>query len=132
MLPNSDYEPIFFGQRGIDQPVSPDVGLELGAPVRTVCLRVACVERTAVPEAAVEKHGDTGASEDHIGTCPTLSRTEEEILPEAEPKPVKLRAEAPFGCRVARAVREHPVACSNACGPRTGGDGGRAVHAFKA
>jgi hypothetical protein len=123
VLPRSDNFPARGAERALDSTVPGEVSLELRDPVVRVAARNVAVLRAAVPEAAVNEHGDAPAAEDDVR--PHLKTVESEWIvdTEAQPPGVKRPTDGPLGLGVAPWVAGHPLGDGRVVRDRVGQGG---------
>src|ERR1700761_5529678 len=108
MFPESDYGPPGFAESGVGGPVPFDVTAELRLPVPGVGRRLTPVIRAAVPEAAVNEHGDPAGGEHDVGTDPDAARQiEPQILAVTVALAVQRPPQREFRLGVGAAVSLH-------------------------
>jgi hypothetical protein len=81
MLPHADHRPTTSTKGSVDSAISFQVTFELRVPVRAISLGPSSVLWTAMPEAAVDEHRDTGAREDDVRSDPHRASSNLEVNP---------------------------------------------------
>lgn len=123
MLPDPDNRPAGFNQPRVRVRITPLVRLDLGAPVIRIGLRVDPVLRTAVPEAAVDEHGNPSPREDHVRAS-TEGRLRREINAEPQSARVQEPSDRELRLRVPALVGLHIAPHRFRRGPRVHTDNG--------
>lgn len=95
VLPDTDDDPTGRDQPTVGVPVPFYVGRELVGPPLAIRLGSGGVDWTAVPEAAVDVDGHTGAAEYDVRS-PAKPRDGRDVHPVAQSSPPKLAAEREF------------------------------------
>ncbi len=108
MLPDADHPPPRVPQLPIRVGVAPAVRLDLLAPEARVGLGPSAVLRTAVPETAIDEHGEPGGSEHDVGAT-TYGWDWGSIHAVAETEAVQLTPNGHFSGRVSPARRAHSL-----------------------
>lgn len=119
MLPDPDDEPTVRAQRAVDIAVPLSVSSELRSPVTQVRFRCRPVQRTAMPEATIDKNSYSSPREHDVRAGSATVRLDPEVLPEAQAVAVKPRPQpklrpgvnAAYGTHVSRPTghRTHPT-----------------------
>lgn len=113
VLPDSDYGPSSGAERSIIEPITLFVSGDLGAPIRSIGFGSRSVLWTPVPEAAIDKDGQSLAEKDDVRPATQmLDRLRVHAVSKAAP--MKLRAQGELRTGIALAVALH-----------RGSDGGR-------
>jgi hypothetical protein len=90
VLKEADDPPAILDQNCIILPVPLYVACKLRCPIAPICFWNLPVFWTSVPEAAIDKYCDLGASEDHIGPDTPSPEVEGQILAKSQPEALKL------------------------------------------
>lgn len=119
VLPHPNDGPSCPGKVFIDLTIALNVAAQLRHPVTSIGPRHPPVHGTAVPEAAVDEHGDSRAREDDVWTNLSSFDNQREILAESQPATVEVRPEPDLRDRVlalvsltnarCRSVRRHRI-----------------------
>lgn len=100
VLPDT-HDPPSRGLKGrIGETVSLDVAAELRRPVPLVASRPPAMHRAHMPEAPMNKDGNTSAREDEVGADAPAREVDPEVLPKAPSSSVQLGTERPLRLRV--------------------------------
>lgn len=89
MLPGPKHHPTGVCKGSVDGAVPGDVSLELRSPVVRVRLRLVAVDRTAVPEAAVDEHREARPREDNVRANEPIRGADRKVRPESMAVPVQ-------------------------------------------
>ena len=85
---------------------------DLGLPVAMVGPCHSAVDRTSVPEAAINEHGELDPAKDDVGPAPE-ARKDGNVGPISHPTAMKFLPKPDFRMRVSAPVRPHPgLGCS--------------------
>ena len=107
MLPDSYRSPPSVKQNRIGFRVTFTVALDLGTPPGCIGFGEGLVLRAAVPEAAVDEHGNASAREHEIGApAPAGKRPEIDAVTKA--RSMEMRSNLQFAGRVSAALTLHP------------------------
>lgn len=108
VLPNPNHSPSSLDEQLVGVGVPLPVASDLVGPERRVGLRDRVVFWTAVPETAVDEHGDLCARE-HEVRPPVQSRDRTEVDAISQARSMCGAPDSELGLRVATAVRLHPT-----------------------
>jgi hypothetical protein len=117
MLPDSEHSPPQGAQMSIRLTIPLDVPGEFGCPPRAVGGGRGLVLGTAVPEAPVDEHHDSGASKQDVRTS-TGQPGKRGVDAVAQTSSVELASEEHFGLRVASSLTGHASGGSDVNGRR--------------
>jgi hypothetical protein len=106
VLPDPDHLPTCCGQQRVYTLVSLSVAIELRTPIPAICLRRLPMLRTAVPEAAIDKHRDLPGWEHDV--CAVSNASDwTPVLEEPQAEPVERRPQCHLRSGVRAAVTLH-------------------------
>lgn len=106
MLPNPDDRPSGLCEPAIGISIPSSIRFNLGAPELAVAVRLGCVLRASVPEAAVNEDGDPRWAEDDVNSAATVS---EHGPIDSEPQPAGMQRppQRNFGAGVPASYPRH-------------------------
>jgi DNA (cytosine-5)-methyltransferase 1 len=109
VLPEPNDLPALTFQRGIDGFVAFDISSKLGFPVRVVRLRKIAVLGTAMPEATVYEHCQSGPGKDNVRSDKAAGGSNRVIDSIPQPPSVKLFPECQLRLAVAPPISPHSI-----------------------
>jgi hypothetical protein len=107
VLPHADDSPPRISQNLRLLNISPSVLRQLRQPVRVVGLRGPSVFGAPMPEAAVQEHGQSVASERDVGSYDAALGADRVVLSESEPARMQRASQEKFGPRIRTPDRSH-------------------------
>lgn len=118
MLPDSHYTPSDFGKPPVRILIAGGVTVDLLRPIRAVCDWPGSMQRTPVPEAAIDENSQPLADEAHVSATSNACEWEWAIHPVPHTTSVEFTPKRELRSSVTLTIGAHDHACSGARCPR--------------